>query len=221
MTLRLGAAVLLLWAAPARASLGAFEPSVGEPRAEFRLSGRHVAREGGMTICTDGVIRDPERARVIRARDRNHQEQTALTTGRRRPLDPDVVPYFVLPRGFGGARLGDLALVSYRGRSVWAVAGDRGPCEGCQIGRRGHRRRYAFGEGSVALARALGVPGAEDGDGGGAADGVTYLVFPGSGPGRPFESQESLLAHIERGASDILERYFSAPRPLRLAAAAP
>jgi hypothetical protein len=235
MTRALLALIAALAWAPAFAGLGSFDLGAGQgtavvapgasPRREqdgrFRMrdltSGRVIARSGAMTICTDGKIRDAARARKLRRGDRDHQQTTSLTTGRQEALDPDRIPFFVLPRRFGAARLGDLALVTYNGRSAWAVAGDNGPCEGCMVGRKKHKHPYVFGEGSVALARALGIPGAESGNGGGVSSGVSYLIFPGTAPKDGFRTEAELRRHIDETGAALYGRYFGDPRPVRVA----
>lgn len=227
--------ITALAAAPSWASLGSFDLSGGaggsvveapgaSPQREqnqlFRMqnstSGRVVPRSGALSICTDGKIRDAQRARKLRKGDRNHQQTTSLTAGGE-ALDPDQIPFFVLPRRFGAARLGDLALVTYNGRSVWAVAGDNGPCEGCMVGRKKHKHPYLFGEGSVALARALGIPGADSGNGGGVSSGVSYLIFPGTAPKDGFRSEAELRRHLAETGAALYGRYFGDPRPVRVA----
>jgi hypothetical protein len=104
---------------------------------------------------------------------------TALFDRRFRVSDPhryvnaNVIPYVVLPRGHAfGARLGDYAYVinTANGRGCAALYADVGP-------------KDKIGEGSVALARALGVPA--DPRSGGVDGGIVYVVFPGSGTGEP------------------------------------
>lgn len=99
-------------------------------------------------------LQDPDRAR----------------TDPRRYVDSDTVPFIVLPGGHypaWGIALGDLALVTRLNgqRQCFAVFADIGP-------------RTKIGEGSIALARTLGIP--SDPRTGGASAGVFYRVFPGS-----------------------------------------
>lgn len=83
-------------------------------------------------------------------------------------VDASKIPYVVLPREVaerGGARLGDFAVVVNlrSGKSSFAIYADIG----------------TLGEGSIALADALGIrSNARDG---GAYRGILYVVFPGSG----------------------------------------
>lgn len=97
-----------------------------------------------------------------------------------RYVDASRIPYVVLPGGTVrrlGARPGDFSVVlnQRNGRSSYAIFGDVGP----------HDR---IGEGSVALAENLGIH--SDARNGGARDGILYLVFPGSGDGRPRTIEE-------------------------------
>lgn len=105
---------------------------------------------------------------------------TALEDGKRARTDPrryvdsGSVPYIVLPpqllapRLKGGPRLGDFAIVTniVNGRSVHAIIADIGPAA-------------KLGEGSIALADALGIR--SNPKSGGTSVGVQYRVYPGSG----------------------------------------
>jgi hypothetical protein len=97
-----------------------------------------------------------------------------------RYVDASRIPFMVLPGGLArelGARVGDFALVfnERNGRSSYAIFGDVGPTD-------------RIGEGSVALAENLGIH--SDARNGGTWRGVLYLVFPGSGEGRPKTVEE-------------------------------
>jgi hypothetical protein len=76
-----------------------------------------------------------------------------------------------------GARPGDFAFVfnQRNAHSSYAIFGDVGPSD-------------RIGEGSVALAETLGIR--SDARSGGARRGVLFLVFPGSGNGRPRPIEE-------------------------------
>jgi hypothetical protein len=84
-------------------------------------------------------------------------------------LNAHEVPYFVLPAGKYqglGIKPGDVAAVRYNGKVAFARFGDVGPS-------------HKLGEGSMALARSLGIN--DSPTHGGVQRGVEYLVFPGSG----------------------------------------
>lgn len=97
-----------------------------------------------------------------------------------RYVDASKVPFVVLPGGTSrqlGARPGDFAVVfnPRNGRSSYAIFGDVGPFD-------------RIGEGSMALADNIGIR--SDARNGGARRGILYLVFPGSGNGRPRTVEE-------------------------------
>ncbi|HMF91890.1 MAG TPA: glycoside hydrolase family 75 protein [Candidatus Angelobacter sp.] len=88
-------------------------------------------------------------------------------------VDARRIPYIVLPGELAesfGIRLGDFAVVSNQrnGRIAYAIYADVGPAG-------------KLGEGSIALAKALGLP--SNPRGGAVEGGVSFLVFPGSGRG--------------------------------------
>ncbi len=95
-------------------------------------------------------------------------------------VDSTKIPYVVLPGGMAreiGARPGDFAFVfnQRNDRSSYAIFGDVGPSD-------------RIGEGSMALAENLGIR--SDARRGGARGGILYLIFPGSGNGRPRPVEE-------------------------------
>ena len=97
-----------------------------------------------------------------------------------RYVDASKIPFIVLPGGMArqlGARPGDFAVVfnQRNGNSSFAIFGDVGPFD-------------RIGEGSVALAENLGIR--SNARNGGAHGGILYLVFPGSGDGRPRTIEE-------------------------------
>jgi len=88
-------------------------------------------------------------------------------------VDARKIPYIVLPPEFMkqfGVALGDLAMVTNlkNGKTSFAIFADVGP-------------RGKIGEGSVALAHALGIN--DDPRHGGTNSNIAYLVFPQSGLG--------------------------------------
>ena len=120
------------------------------------------------------------------------QDESKPETDPRRYVDADTVPFVVLPYNQLdqlGAKLGDFAVVTNRrnGRYTYAILADLGP------------PRYA-GEGSIALAKSLGIN--EDARWGGADEGVLYIVFPGSGNGKPRS-----LAEIEAEGARLFEAW--------------
>jgi Fungal chitosanase of glycosyl hydrolase group 75 len=89
----------------------------------------------------------------------------------KRYVDATKIPYIALPQDFARTfdiKLGDLAVVvnQANGRSAYAIYADVGP-------------KGRIGEGSIALAKALGIPANPRHDS--AVDGIAYLIFPGSG----------------------------------------
>ncbi len=112
----------------------------------------------------------------------------------RKYVDARKIPYIVLPlevaRRFG-IRLGDFAVVSNQsnGRFAYAIYADVGPAE-------------KLGEGSMALAKALGLP--SNPRAGGAEDGVRFLVFPGSGHG---PGKLRTLKEINRSAARLYKTW--------------
>lgn len=93
---------------------------------------------------------------------------TKLNTDPRRYVDATKIPYISLPgRVFHGVvELGDLAMVFYRNRASPAIYADVGPTN-------------RIGEGSIALAQALGLYRGNVDDGHDPHD-VVYVLFPGS-----------------------------------------
>lgn len=107
-----------------------------------------------------------------------------------RYVNANEVPYIVLSGGRAwGVALGDLAMVMNRsnGRRTAAVVAEFGP-------------RDKIGEGSIALAEALGIDSSPR-TGGVSAD-IAYVIFPGSGSGFP-ESTD----RIERRGAVLFERW--------------
>ena len=92
----------------------------------------------------------------------------------RRFVDAVSVPYIVLPpQGFKYAKLGDFAtVVNLRNGKVGeAIIADESAPE------------LPMGEGSIALARTLGID--PDPRNGGVEKGIAYVIYPGSGNGKP------------------------------------
>jgi peptidoglycan hydrolase-like protein with peptidoglycan-binding domain len=129
----------------------------------------------------------------------------------RRYVDAAKVPYLVLPRNLkdlidiGDLRKGDLAAVvrvSAPDALVFAIYADVGP---------GWEAGHTPGEGSIALAQALGhdpFVGARVKRG--IASGVFFVVFPGSGAGTPLSAQDietrGRKAFADWGGAEALQR---------------
>ena len=99
------------------------------------------------------------------------QKSVRDITNPNRYVDARTIPYIALPKDFAerfGIGLGDLAMVinEANGRSAYAIFADVGP-------------RGRIGEGSMALARELGIP--VDPRHSQAFGQITYLILPGSG----------------------------------------
>jgi hypothetical protein len=151
---------------------------------------RPIIFESGLAVDADG-------AGSAWRRDPAGQAHTALRWSDGRSLDPTVTPYFVLPNGFRSlhpdVRPGDVAAVVYGRKVAYAIFGDVGP-------------RAHLGEGSIALARALGVY--TDPVHGGVGAGVFYVVFPGSGLGGPLVNDD-----IARRGEALFKAAGGAPPP--------
>jgi hypothetical protein len=92
----------------------------------------------------------------------------------RRFVDASSVPYVVLPpAGLRHVKLGDLATVVRlrSGKTSGAIVADESAPE------------VKMGEGSIALARSLGIDW--NPRTGGIEEGIAYVIFPGSGNGEP------------------------------------
>jgi len=114
-------------------------------------------------------------------------------------VNASEIPFIVLPQGhsyFGGA-IGDIgAVVNFsNGKVAYVIAADVGPSN-------------KLGEGSVALAEALGVNSSARS--GGCNSGIGYCFFPGSGSGRPKTLEEiNELGHnlfTEFGGASCLKK---------------
>ncbi len=146
------------------------------------------------------------------------QDKSKSRTDPRRYVDSAAVPYVALPRELRdqGMQLGDLALVvhSKSGAQCYAVFADVGP-------------RGKLGEGSVALAQALGIPSSPKNGGSERAE-VIYLTFPGSGAGWPLSidqlNQQAEALFAEWGGMEQLRSCFvggSLSAAFRLSSASP
>lgn len=147
----------------------------------------------------DGIITDRQGNPLIQGPDDPfpgyYVSCTSLSDRTKPPSDPtryvdaSKIPYVVLPRSVAeqaGARLGDFALVVNlrNGQSSYAIFADVG----------------TLGEGSIALARNLGIW--SDARQGGRRGGILYLVFPGSGNRQP-----RALEDIDGEAQKLLQDF--------------
>jgi len=100
-------------------------------------------------------------------------DKTHPTSSPQRYVDSEGVNFIVMPRSFGqGIKLGDFAVVVNLGNQAYeyAVYADIGP-------------KDQIGEGSMALAGALGIN--NNPRNGGTGHGIVTVVFPGSAKGWP------------------------------------
>jgi hypothetical protein len=119
-----------------------------------------------------------------------------------RYVDAAKIPYVVLhPKALHHARLGDFATVVnlQNGRISPAIVADESAPD------------LPVGEGSIALARALGINSSPRN--GGKDGSVVYLIYPGSGNGKPRPLRE-IIANSKRlfaawGGSDKLNACFA------------
>ena len=119
------------------------------------------------------------------------QDPTRSSTDPRRYIDSSTMPYIAIPRGnIGGGHLGDLAAVynEQDGRLVFAIAADAGP-------------KSHIGEGSIALAEALGLP--SDPRRFAADSGIITVVFPGSAD----HHLPTTVGEINRPASELFRKW--------------
>jgi hypothetical protein len=101
------------------------------------------------------------------------QDESKAKTDPSRYVDSSEIPYIVLPGNHSaGAKLGDFAVIfnHKNGKIANAIYADIGPSS-------------KIGEGSIALAKALEIPSSPKT--GGVEKDVMYIVFPGSGNGKP------------------------------------
>jgi hypothetical protein len=118
-------------------------------------------------VDCDGVVTKACNART----DPAFQSQTAAVTSQGKFLDAESLPYVVVPQASpafdftrAGLELGSVVMVVYRERVAFAIIGDTGPAN-------------IIGEGSYALARALGIN--PDPRVGGTSEPVLYVAFKG------------------------------------------
>ena len=105
------------------------------------------------------------------ATDPDFENDTAAQASTGGPLDAATLPFIVVPGvstkwsySASGLSLGSVVAVVYNGKLAFGIIGDIGP-------------KTIIGEGSYAMASALGIPGSPTT--GGVSSGVTYIAFTG------------------------------------------
>lgn len=157
----------------------------GYSRRLTQLDNGAVYFRAKMDVDADGS----PRARQI---DPYGQSQTSLRHENGRSVNAESTHYFVLPYGKYkqfGVHLGDVAAIRYGDQVRFAVFADVGPSR-------------KLGEGSMALARSLGMSSSPI-SGGTQRPEVEYLVFPRSGNGTPLQN----LAHENLGRHYLGKTY--------------
>ncbi|MYQ39200.1 chitosanase of glycosyl hydrolase group 75 [Streptomyces sp. LamerLS-316] len=175
-----------------RISTGKYRTDEGSP-AKVPVCGTEgaVFWKADMDIDCDGRITKACNSRT----DPSFQSQTAFPTSAGKPLDSARLPYVVVP-GPGplwdyrksGIRGGGVAAVIHDGKVRYAVVGDTGPTG-------------IIGEASYAAAAALGID--PDPRTGGAASGVTYILFKNSEV-TPIESAGAAVTEGEALAREFV-----------------
>jgi len=126
----------------------------------------------------------------------------------KRYIDATTIPYIALPPDFArdhDIHLGDLAVVANpdNGRTAYAIFADIGP-------------RGRIGEGSIALAKELGLPANPRHDS--VPDGLIYLIFPGS---REVEASHINLLKVSASTDSLYHRWGGMERLQALTLAPP
>ncbi len=185
---------------PSQPQLSAEQMNMTDPRVVNYLfdkatqakSGRAKRMEilpGGLVYFRSGMQIDADGSPRARQIDPCGQTQTSLRHPGGASVNAEQIPYFVLPGGSYkhlGIKLGDIAAVRYQGKVQFAVFADVGPS-------------YKIGEGSMALAQALGINPSPT-RGGTSSPQVEYLVFRGSGdrtPGHPALNHRKGIALLD------------------------
>jgi len=143
-----------------------------------------LAWKGKMDVDCDG-------APNCRSIDPSGQSTTSHTY-QGKPLDASKLNYMVLPGGLAkqmGLQLGDVAAVSYNGKTAFAIYGDVGP-------------KSKAGEGSMHLAQQLGINSSPTR--GGTSSGVSWVVFPHSANSysNPYD-----YSQLEAAGNKLLQQY--------------
>lgn len=124
--------------------------------------------------------------------DPYYQPETAFVQSDGKPLNSAELPFIVVPLKSGlwdytsaGIEGGTVGVVAYEDKVVYAVVGDLGPDS-------------IIGEGSYALADQLGID--PDPSTGGAADGASFILFPGV-KADPIEDPDQAVSLGEEAAN--------------------
>ncbi|MBW4593753.1 MAG: glycoside hydrolase family 75 protein [Brasilonema angustatum HA4187-MV1] len=118
-------------------------------------------------------------------------DETKEITNPKRYVDSREIPYIVLPENNNeeflkktNIKLGDFAVIynGNNGKFAFAIFADT------SLYFAGDIEEYRFGEGSIALAKALGI--SLNPKNGGVKNNIIYTIFPGSGNGKPRSIRE-------------------------------
>lgn len=170
------------------------ERSGGTRTVPVCATGGAVHWRSGMTIDCDGQRTEKCNAST----DPSWQGQTAWSQPDGKPLNAEKLPYIVVPGisstwsyARSGITGGTVAAVVYQGRVAYAVVGDVGPAG-------------AIGEGSYALAKALGI-NPDPRSGGVSGRVVDYIVFPGI-KAAPIHDAVDAATEGKRAATELVSR---------------
>lgn len=177
------------------------------PCPNFKRGGQHVYKLPSGAIYFEGLLDLDMDGSKFAKLDPTGQSDTSLHTLQGKPLDSNVVPFYVMPMHWyqpHGIKPSDIAAVIYKDRIEFAIFGDVGPPD-------------QMGEGSLALHRTLGHETVSNGHVKNEAidSGVVFIVFPGTGAGEFHDGTmtsinavrikgKSLLTALERIADEEL-----------------
>lgn len=174
-----------------RPSTDLYATDRGKP---FNIATGQVDRQGvkGAVVFEADMDIDADGAGGWHVADKTGQSHTSLRYPNGQSLNPGRLPFMVVPMDFSrthpDVRLGDYGVISYRGRSVYAIVGDKGP-------------NGVLGEASISAALSLGINAHPNT--GGVDGGVRYVIFPGTADRVPPADAESIQL---RGAQLLQEQ---------------